>query len=263
MLKMNVCLMSFALALGACSSQDRTHELHDTVESAAGIYGGDEVAPSDGVAMTTVGLYNSKVGYICTGSLFGQNLIITAAHCLDGDVKNLEVRFGVDMRNPAVKRPVVAGQTYSKYRKDKIQRDMGDIALLKYEGSRPEGFKSASLLGNYEILEKGTKIIAAGYGISRPTLGSGSGTLRKITLKIKDPEYSSTEMAVNQTLFNGVCSGDSGGPALIKGRDGVLYLWGATSNGAGLPVLRPCMFFAVFTRIDAYLPWILETAAKL
>lgn len=250
-----------ALVLASCSPKNQTHEFAATSEQ-AGIFGGDEVQAADVIASTTVGLYNSKVGYLCTGSLYGKNMIITAAHCLEGAATDLEVRFGVDMRRPALIRKVVSGQRNSLFT-GKIKPNMGDISLLKYEGTIPAGFTSAPILSNYSVLDKGAKIVAAGYGISSPTRGKGEGILRKITLKVKNPAYTASEISIDQSIINGVCSGDSGGPAFVKGNDGRLYLWGVTSNGAGLPGVRPCMFFAVFTRVDTYMPWILETAGGL
>jgi secreted trypsin-like serine protease len=250
-----------AMLLASCALKNQTNEVV-SVGADTAIFGGDEVNVNDVVATTTVGLYNAKAGYLCTGSLYGKNMIITAAHCLEGSPTDLQVRFGVDMRKPALIRQVIAGQRNTRYT-GKIQLNMGDVSVLKYEGTIPPGYTTAPILTNYSVLSKGAKIVAAGYGISSPSRGKGEGILRKITLKVKDPTYSATEIAVDQSMINGVCSGDSGGPAVVKGNDGRLYLWGVTSNGAGLPVVRPCMFFAVFTRVDTYLPWINETAGKL
>lgn len=250
-----------ALTLAACSPQNQTHELANN-GSQAGIFGGSEVKASEAIASTTVGLYNAKVGYLCTGSLYGKNMVITAAHCLEGAATDLEVRFGIDMRRPALIRKVVAGKRHSLFT-GAIKPNMGDVSLLKYEGTIPDGFTPAPILSNYSALTKGAKIVAAGYGISNPTRGNGEGLLRKNTLKVKNPSYTASEISVDQSMINGVCSGDSGGPAFLQGNDGRLYLWGVTSNGAGLPGVRPCMFFAVFTRVDTYMPWIRETAAGL
>jgi secreted trypsin-like serine protease len=250
-----------ALLLASCSPASHSNEITTNADQAA-IFGGEDVSVNDVIATTTVGLYNEKAGYLCTGSLYGKNMVITAAHCLEGNPADLEVRFGVDMRRPAVVRHVIAGQKNSRYT-GKIQANMGDVSVLKYEGTLPAGYTTAPILTNYNLLAKGAKIVAAGYGISAPSRGKGAGVLRKITLKVKNPVYSATEISVGQSLINGVCSGDSGGPAFVPGSNGRLYLWGVTSNGAGLPGVRPCMFFAVFTRVDAYVPWISEVAGKL
>jgi len=262
-MKINLMMAGAAtLLLAACSPQNQNTQDISAANAQTAIYGGDDVQASDVIATTTVGLYNKKAGYLCTGSLYGKNMVITAAHCLEGSASDIEVRFGVDMRHPSVTRRVVSGQRNSGYTGE-IKQNMGDVSLLKYEGTLPPGFTSAPILTDYRGLSAGAKIVAAGYGISAPSRGSGEGILRKITLKVKDAGYSSTEISVDQGLFNGVCSGDSGGPAFVKGNDGKLYLWGVTSNGAGIPVLRPCMFFAVFTRVDSYMSWITNLAGRL
>lgn len=259
-MKKMILLIGAALALASCAPKN--DGAIGSADTEAGIYGGDEVKAADTIAATTVGIYNSKEKYLCTGSLYGQNLVITAAHCLEGNAKDIEIRFGVDMHHPSVTRKVVAGKRNNHFT-GQIKPNMGDVSMLKYEGTIPAGFHAAPLLSNYHGLEKGAQIVAAGYGISRPTLGFGSGILRKVTLKVGNPAYTSTEVSVDQGVGSGVCNGDSGGPAFLQGNDGKLYLWGVTSNGAGLPIVRPCMFFSVFTRIDVYQSWITQTAGSL
>lgn len=253
------------LVLAACAKEASFNgTVNADSASQTSVFGGDEVDANDVIARTTVGLYNSKAGYLCTGSLYGENMILTAAHCLEGAPSDIEVRFGVDMRAPLFVRAVISGKR-SPYYKAKIGPNLGDIAVLKYEGSIPSdyGFRSVNILTNYRVLNAGTDVIAAGYGIKGPTLGNGAGTLRKVTLEVKDPNYSLTEMSLKQGLLKGVCSGDSGGPAFYKGTDGKLYLWGLTSNGAGIPKVRACMFRSIFTRVDAHLPFIQEMARSL
>jgi hypothetical protein len=259
-MKLTMLLMGMGLAL-ATACAPATHSTQNTIQDQPAIFGGDEVSGDDVIATTTVGLYNQKVGYLCTGSLAGQNFVITAGHCLEGDPKDIEVRFGPDMRQPLVKRKVVAGLRHPQY-SIKIQDNMHDISVLKYEGTIPQGYRPAVLLKDYSILNQGTNVIAAGYGLSIPTLKYGAGTLRKITLQVSNPNKSQTEISLDQGMFHGVCSGDSGGPAFFE-QNGKLYLWGVTSNGAGLPLLNQCMFFSVFTRIDAYLNWIVATTQAL
>lgn len=259
-------LVCTALVFTACAKDiSSVGAVSADANSQAGIFGGHEVSANDIIARTTVGLFNKSVGYLCTGSLYGQNLVITAAHCLEGDVANLEVRFGVDMRAPLFIRQVVAGARNPRFSGDKIVANMGDIALLKYEGTLPEGygFRPVNFLNDYRVLNRGTDVIAAGYGIKGPTMGNGAGLLRQVTLEVKNPSYSGTEISLKQGLFKGVCGGDSGGPAFFKGHDGKLYLWGITSSGAGIPKVRQCIFQSVFTRIDSYSSWLQETARGL
>jgi secreted trypsin-like serine protease len=47
--------------------------------------------------------------------------------------------------------------------------------------------------------------------------------------------------------------------------DGQLYVWGVASRGDSLPIplVPKCMMFSVFTRVDAYQNWIIETVNQL
>lgn len=264
-MKISLLFIAFVWALSGCSQDVSQNEIANPgANSQAGIYGGDEVGASDIIARTTVVLYNLTEGYLCTGSLYGQNMVITASHCLVGDPTHLEVRFGVDMRAPVMVRQVISGKAKIPFT-GKIYQNLGDIALLKYEGTIPSGygFRSVNLLTDYSVLKRGTPVIAAGFGIKGPTLGNGAGVLRKVALEVKNPAYSRTEIILKQGLFKGVCSGDSGGPAFVKGTDGKLYLWGVTSNVLGIPKVRACITRSIFTRVDVYANWLKETAQGL
>ena len=263
-MKMQLLMIGMSLVLSSCAKDLGPHgEVGAAKISQTAVFGGDDVGPNETIARTTVVIANEKEQYLCTGSLYGENFILTAAHCISDTTSNMVIHFGVNVHAPVVKRKVLAAQRSPRYNGDRIKPDSGDVGVLKYEGSLPEGFRAAKLLGDYRGLVAGTPVTAAGYGVNGATLGRGLGILRKVSLKIKDPTYSKSEMTVKQGLFKGVCDGDSGGPSFVQGGDGSLYLWGLQSSTQGVRNVRDCIGRAIFTRVDYYRSWIEETAAGL
>ncbi|MBK7931762.1 MAG: trypsin-like serine protease [Bryobacterales bacterium] len=60
--------------------------------------------------------------------------------------------------------------------------------------------------------------------------------------------------------FSDVCEGDSGGPAFWTDPEGQLWLLGIASRNAGRT--GECGSASIFTRIDAWRRWIIETASS-
>jgi hypothetical protein len=144
-------------------------------------------------------------------------------------------------------------------------KDMGDIALLKFEGDVPAEYTPAQLLTDSSQIADGRQIFVAGYGLNW-TIGvsRGAGTLRAVALEVDEANYAKTETSLSQSVRRGICSGDSGGPAYLL-QDGQLYIWGVASRGDSLPVplVPKCMMFSIYTRVDAYANWIQEASNAL
>ncbi|XGC80487.1 trypsin-like serine protease [Bdellovibrio bacteriovorus] len=254
-----------ALFLTACSPQNSQNLEVDT--DSTGIVGGEQVEGTSAVGRSTVGLYDAKIGYICSGTLIARNLILTAGHCVDPKSQNLVAIFAPEMKkaNKEQIRKVSKWIVHPNYSTEIVERDMADIAIVKIEGEAPAGFQVAPLLFNSQLIQNDVRTIVAGYGLNW-TIGlkRGAGTLRTTTLTIDKAYYSQTEAMLGQSLRRGICSGDSGGPAYVS-INGQLHVWGVASRGDSLPgFLTPkCMLFSVFTRVDAYQTWIEQSIADL
>jgi secreted trypsin-like serine protease len=265
-MKKQMGLLVAMMALAACSaSHDQQTATVNAPESA--VVGGQEIEVGSPLAKSTVGIYGSDVGYICSGTLIAKNIVLTAAHCVDEKEKNLKIYFTNKMKgaDDAVKRPVVAAVVNANYSKEVRAEDMADVAVLKFEGEIPGDYTIANMLTDSSELYDGRQIFVAGFGLNW-TIGvsRGAGTLRATALEIDDAKYSATEVKLGQSLRRGICSGDSGGPAYLL-KDGQLYIWGVASRGDALPVplVPKCMMFSVYTRVDAYSSWIQDAINQL
>ncbi len=274
-----------------------------TVDSknGAGIIGGTLVAEKAPIASGIVSVYDVADNAICTGSIIAENFILTAAHCVQTKTSKLKIVFGLDVdatmaiREPDVQQVYVrrvldikVHPSYKPEEQEYKQTDWGDIAIIKFSGTLPPGYKPATLLPDSSVLRRGVMVTVAGYGVSLVDAApvdpkkirhleeamaygevicddglknclkvdmSGDGELRQAKAPISSVQES--EVRLDESKGQGTCSGDSGGPAYIE-KDGQYYLFGVTSRGSPL-----CDDVGVYTNAVYYKNWIAETILKM
>ena len=257
-------LVSSLFLMAACAPQNSPNL---TLADNTAIVGGDKVEAASNIGRSTVGIYESKIGYICSGTLIAKNLVLTAAHCVDPNAKDLAIYFTAEMKKASKEqiRRVTGQVVHDGYTGAVQTKDTNDIAVLRFEGEAPAGYTVAPILFEQGHLNNDVKTIVAGYGLNWTiVMSKGAGTLRTTRLSIDDINFSRTEVMLGQSLRKGICSGDSGGPAYLE-INGRLHVWGVASRGDSLPgLLTPkCMLFSVFTRVDAHQTFIQDAVAEL
>ncbi|MEN0060350.1 MAG: serine protease [Bdellovibrio sp.] len=263
-IKNTTAFVLLALSLGACSPSQQ--ESLTAIPDAA-VVGGKEISLSSPLAQSTVGIYESKLGYICSGTLIAPNLVLTAAHCVDPRAKNLGIYFASEMKkaSPEQIRRVTGFVVHPGYNENVQSNDTADIAMLRFEGEVPAGYQAVPMLFDAKYVTNKTRTYVAGYGLNWTFLAKrGSGTLRAASLEVDEAYFTKTEAMLGQSVFKGICSGDSGGPAYVQ-INGQLYIWGVASRGDSIPlfIAPKCMLFSIYTRVDAYQSWISETMQSL
>jgi len=265
-------LLFVAIQLTACSpsavTPSQAIKSSDLGDSES-IIGGTVVSGADSIAQSTVLLFDTQKGSICTGNVITQNLILTAAHCTQLHPEKIVAIFSTimpqsmdDLKKMNWRR-IVGGKTSEAWPllDESKEKDWGDIAILKFDGALPAGYKAARLLSKKSSLRNGQSVTLAGFGITDGIEQTETEALRKVNVKIADVNFSSTELLMDQRSGRGACHGDSGGPALIKvGSSDVLI--GVTSRGEKDPG-DTCLQFSIYTSVAAHLDWIKKTAKEL
>lgn len=232
------------------------------------IMGGVTVAPEDTRFKSVVGLRmesrDSKSAGLCTGTIIREDVILTAAHCLKSDSgfwDHIFIIFDNNINKLTADTLRLGDRSivHSSY-KSGLTMNSYDIALLKFTGGLPVGYKVAKLFNNEIAFKSGLPLTLVGYGVNSLMRNSGSGTLRHLDMKLSDPHYSETEFKINQWI-RGICTGDSGGPAFIQ-VNGVDYVAGV-NNRTGREGSINCIKSAYFARVDRFKSWIVENLNSL
>ncbi len=238
-----------------------------TDQTDSSIIGGKAAVAGSVVATQTVGLYDTALGSVCTASILSSNFLLTAAHCVSSSkAANMVVIFGPKISKEGSSLRKVSGFKFHKkwlsVGSSADLKDLGDIAVIKFEGGLPAGYQPARLLSDASMLAKGKDALLAGYGVTDGVKKTGSGSLLRVVTKIDNPVFSATEVSLDQTKGKGACQGDSGGPAYVIDKDGKLSLFGVTSRGED-DTHDTCGAKAVYTNALAYKSWIKAAAAAL
>lgn len=192
------------------------------------LIGGEAVPVESAIAKSTVsiGLYmDGKYVTNCTGAIVSEDIILTAAHCVQGyEIQDMEavLYFGSDLTNYDITLERTSSrwvmhqgfQTYYEIDKDKNKvpvTRLHDIAILRLDEKIPPNSKPAKLIGVDREIPKASKITLAGWGLTQfePRVGTDLLRYTEVTLE----KYWNTHLITNQMNQKGACAGDSGGPA--------------------------------------------------
>lgn len=194
---------------------------------------------------------------LCTGTLISNDLVLTAAHCVDGNPQQIAIVFAPKVQGVNASQ-FIRGDIFTQNNlwKHPTQKGHGDLALIHFNGAIPNGYQPTNLADKKLDLPQGTKVLLAGYGVTDGTRESGSGVLRETNTTVVG-ENSPTEI-VTDGRQTSVCFGDSGGPGFVQIKNEFVQ-WGVASSVSN----HECNGYSVHTGVMAFRSWIKTAAGKL
>jgi secreted trypsin-like serine protease len=189
---------------------------------------------------------------LCTSSLIAPTVLLTAAHCVDPSETGSGARFDVVQGTNAQfgSQPTgnsIVSETHYDTAFDSNQLQNGHdigIVILTHPLPLPTiPFNKSPV--DQSMIGQPARLI--GYGLSDAAAQSGAGTKRQLTTTLDD--FDNLLLHIGDTGMDS-CSGDSGGPALMK-INGVETIMGVTSFGN-----QDCSGGGYYTRIDDYTSFI-------
>lgn len=224
------------------------------------VIGGKEVPAGSPIAAVTVAVRDAS-GF-CSGTIIADDIVVTAAHCLDGPASGVRVAYGTSVLNGGAIQSQVHGYEKNPDWKGATGRKLwGDMAIVRIKGRLPDGYQPAQVLAGGLGPRLGDEVVIAGFGVVSVDPWRGTGTLRSATAAVVSV-LTEHDIAADSGTGVGACFGDSGGPAFVV-VDGRHLVWGVTSRSFPYDAPRDCSKGTVFTSIPSYAEWITAATTRL
>lgn len=254
MKKMAMAWLLSGIALGGCGAQD-------VLDATAPAEGVDNTETIKGGVVDTgdpavVALYGKKPGedkgVLCTSTVIAPKVVLMAAHCVHPDTAGTGLDFNVllapDLTDPNKPSPRVHVKEvhYDPMFDAKNLPGGHDIAVALLDEAvtiTPIPWNRAALAQS--LVGQPARIV--GYGLNDGFGQKGAGIKRQATVKLNSFD---NNLVKTGNFFKGICSGDSGGPVLMKINNKETVV-GVNSFG-----LIFCLGEGLSTRVDRYVSFV-------
>lgn len=246
-----------------------------------GIIGGQRINRSGRIARSTVFLIQESNGGIsmCTATLVSRDVLLTAAHCVANgpsttQAERIKVVFGADPLCTMTAKDMSQVRSVNRLvvHPDWSESGMGtgrnvDLALVHLDSAAPSEMTPMPVATDLPMLSGSESIFIAGFGRTTDLKNSDRGEtpfLRIATLSPKmgapflsiDNSPTSPRLIFDQSGGQSACSGDSGGPAMMR-VNGQLMVIGVASFVADPDRgTASCRRYVVHTNVAYYQRWL-------
>ena len=234
------------------------------------IVGGEESVPHS--RPYQVSLQSTDGSHFCGGSLIGDDLVLTAAHCMegvDGNNPELQVRVGAHSLTDGSGEVIQVATAYTNQEYPDLSKD---VAVLKLAAKVTDSNAQALTLADEAFftanMAAGKDLLVSGWG----TLSSG-GEMPDKLMEVTVP-YVTNEICNQASAYNGEiqdtemcaglaeggkdsCQGDSGGPLVFNTENGPVQV-GVVSWGEGCAAEDK---YGVYANVASLKTWIDSAAA--
>lgn len=229
------------------------------------IIGGQAATADEAITRSTVALVTAKNDILkeqCSGTLISPNLILTAAHCVEGlRPSNIWIHFGETLPRPFYLNQLAQIQDFIAHPQfaptpDK-STELNDVALILLKQDAPNGFEPVKVKEGASV-NVGDTLLLAGFGYvndQNKTRAKGLNYARVPVAK----RWQSL-LVLDQTNGSGACNIDSGGPAYIETTQGLVV----TGITRGAHNKSPhCHGFTEYSNATYLKSFILDSAREL
>jgi trypsin len=233
------------------------------------IVGGTE-APAHSLPYQ-VSIQGLNGSHFCGGSIIGEDVVLTAAHCVEGMAANpsIQVHVGAHNVSQSVGERIRVANVYSHKEYPGLSKDVAVLKLaskITDKNAKPVKLADQAFMATH--LKPGVSMKVSGWG----TLESG-GSLPDKLMQVDVP-YVTNAVCNMPESYNGQvqetelcggfkqggkdsCQGDSGGPLVIK-QEGEFVQVGVVSWGEGCAAPNK---YGVYANVAALNTWITDAAA--
>ena len=210
----------------------------------------------------------SSAGEICSGTLIGQDIVLTAAHCVMHKVGYSVVVTDPSFRQRRIR--VTAASMHPEFVPGTTPEDQPGIDLAMLKLAQPVGAGYRPLDPRGGAIGTGDGVDIAGYGVVAENKRSTARTLRTAHLvSIGSLQVANRVTVVTdarrmaETAGAGACLGDSGGPILRGGQMVGVVSWSSGAMRQDRRARTACGGFTAVTPTGEHASWIASRAAAL